>query len=158
MNPIWKGPSSRGGSSGWTSRSSAAQEAVLVELGLDQAESQPRGPDLGDVHLPHQVRQRADMVLVPMGQDHGPDRARAVAEVGEVGQDEVDAEVLVPREGQAGVHDDDLALALVDGHVLADLAEAAQGDDPAGFCHHPSVRRRLGGAASEPERLCRPRG
>jgi hypothetical protein len=55
--------------------------------------------------------------------------------------------MFVPREGQAGVDDDDLASALIDGHVLADLAEAAEGNDPAGFVDHAfSLRRRLGGA------------
>jgi hypothetical protein len=89
--------------------------------------------------LPHQVRQRADVVLVAVRQDDGADRAGAVTEVGEVGQDEIDAEVLVPRERQAGVDDDDVPPALVDGHVLADLAEAPERDDPAGFSHHGPV-------------------
>ena len=96
------------------------------------------------------------MVLVAVGEDHGTDRAGPVPQVGEVGQDEVDAEVLVPREGEAGVDDDDLPLALVDGHVLADLAEPAQGHDPAGCVHlFLSLRRRLGGAVSKPGRLRR---
>jgi hypothetical protein len=42
--------------------------------------------------------------------------------------------VLVAREGQAGVHDDDVLPQLEDGHVLADLAEPAEGDD-AESCH-----------------------
>src|SRR5205807_2908250 len=91
-----------------------------------------------------------------VGEDDCPDRARAVPQVREVGQDKVDTEVLVAGEGQSGVDDDDLALALVDGHVLADLAEPAQGHDPAGWIHLTfSLRRRLGGAVQEPERLCR---
>ena len=75
------------------------------------------------------------MVLVGVREQDGVQLARMVLEVGEVRQDEVDAEVLVARERQAGVHDDDLALALVDGHVLADLAEPAEGHDPAGCVH-----------------------
>ncbi len=39
--------------------------------------------------------------------------------------------MLVAREREAGVDDDDRAVRLVDGHVLADLAEAAERDDPA---------------------------
>ena len=130
-----------------------AQQAVLVQLGLDQGEREPGGPDLRHLHLAHQVREGADVVLVAVGEDHGAYRARPLTKEREVRQDEVDAEVLVARERQAGVDDDDLALALVDGHVLADLAEAAEGDDPAGSVHiGSSLRRRLGGAASEPER------
>ena len=45
------------------------------------------------------------------------------------GQDEIDAEVLVAREREAGVDDHDAALALDHGHVLADLAEAAERRD-----------------------------
>ena len=55
--------------------------------------------------------------------------ALAVAEIGEVREDEVDAEVLVARERKAGVDDEARALVLEDGHVLADLAEPAERDD-----------------------------
>ena len=41
-----------------------AQEAVLVELRLDEPERQPRRPDLGHADLAQQVRQRADVILV----------------------------------------------------------------------------------------------
>ncbi len=112
-----------------------AQEAVLVELRLDETEGEPRGPDLGNRHLAHQVRQRPHVVLVAVRQDHGLDRAGVLAQVREVRQHEIHAEVLVAREGQPGVHDDDGAVALVDGQVLPDLAQAAQGDDPAGISH-----------------------
>ena len=75
------------------------------------------------------------MILVAVSEDHRPDRARALTQVGEVRQDEIDAEVLVAWEGQTGVDDDDRAVALVDGHVLPDLAQAAEGDNPAGISH-----------------------
>ena len=79
------------------------------------------------------------------------------------GQDEVDAEVLVAREREPGVDDDDLAAVLVDGHVLADLAEAAERDDAqcsrAGSVCAPAGRRRLGrGGASRPSRRRGSRG
>jgi hypothetical protein len=44
----------------------------------------------------------------------------------EVRQDEVDAEVLVARETRGRRRRRRFAAALVDGHVLADLAEAAE--------------------------------
>ncbi len=67
------------------------------------------------------------MVLVPVRED---DRADVDApEIVEVGQHEVDAEVLVAREREPRVDDDGLTAVLVDGHVLADLAEAAERDD-----------------------------
>ena len=108
-------------------------EPVLVELRLDQPERQPRGNDLLDVDLAEQVRERADVILVPVRED---DRAHVlVLEVAEVGKDEVDAEVLVARERKPRVDDDRLAARLVHGHVLAHLAEAAERDDAQRVAH-----------------------
>src|SRR6266487_4265467 len=116
-----------------------AQESVLVELRLDQPERQPRRPDLGNRYLPHQVRERADVILVAVREDHGLDGIGSLAQGREVRQNEIDAEVLVPRKGEAGVHDDDGAVALVGGHVLPDLAKAAEGDNPADSSHSSPV-------------------
>ena len=52
-----------------------AQQAVLVELRLDEPERQPRRPDLAHAHLAQQVRQRADVVLVRVREDDGADLA-----------------------------------------------------------------------------------
>ena len=68
------------------------------------------------------------MVLVRMRQEHGTNAP--LTQIREVRQDEIDAEMLVPGERQAGVHDHELLAQLVHRHVLADLAEAAQRDDP----------------------------
>ena len=89
----------------------------------------------GDVHLAHEVRQRADVVLVPVREDDCADLALTLAQVLEVGQDEVDAEVLVAREGEAGVDDDDPVVALDDRHVLPDLAQAAERNDARALGH-----------------------
>ena len=53
-----------------------------------------------------------------------------VAQVRDVREDEVDAEVLVAREREARVDDHDVVAVLVDGHVLADFAEPAERHDP----------------------------
>ena len=47
--------------------------------------------------------------------------------------------MLVAREGEAGVDDDDVVAVLVDHHVLPDLAEAAERDDPERVRHRRSV-------------------
>src|SRR4051794_35534588 len=75
------------------------------------------------------------MVLVGVSKDDRLDVLRALAEVGEVRQDEIDAELVGRREHQAGVHHHDPAVELDDRHVLADLAEPAEWQDterPAG--------------------------
>ena len=100
---------------------------MLVELRLDQPERQLRPDHLVAVDLAEEVRQPADVILVPVREDDGVDAA--VAEVADVRQDEIDAEVLVARESETRVHDHDVVAVLVDGHVLADLAEAAKRND-----------------------------
>ena len=82
------------------------QQPVLVELRLDEPERQPRAPDLRHLDLAQQVRERADVILVAMRQEHGTDAP--LAQVREVRQEEIDAEMLVPREREAGVDDDEL--------------------------------------------------
>ena len=116
-----------------------AQEAVLVELRLDQPQRQARRPDLADTSLPEQVRQRAHVVLVPVREQHRPHRLLALGEVREIRKDQVDAEVLVTRKRKPCVDDDHLAVGFEDGHVLADLAEAAEGDDSDASRHWESL-------------------
>jgi len=77
-------------------RSDTQREAVLVELRLEQAERQPRRDDLLHRHLAQEVRKAADVILVAVRDDHREDVVAAL-EVRDVGQDEVDAEVLVAR-------------------------------------------------------------
>jgi len=67
-----------------------------------------------------------------MREDDAANHVLPLAEVREVRQNEVDPEVLVAREREPGVDDDDRILRLVGGHVLPDLAEPAERDDPAG--------------------------
>ena len=80
------------------------------------------------------------MILVPVGEDHGLDRP--VVEVREVREHEVDAEVLVARERETGVDDDRRLAELEDGHVLPDLAETAERDDPERATHRPECTAR----------------
>ncbi len=75
------------------------------------------------------------MVLVPVGEEDRLDVLGALTEVGEVGQDQVDAELVGRRERQPGVHHHHAAAVLDDGHVLADLAQAAQRQDAEGVSH-----------------------
>ena len=118
---------------------------MLVELRLDQAERETGRPDLGNGDLAEQVRQRTDVILVAVGEDDRADVGLPLPQVGELGKQEVDAEVLVPREREAGVDDHEPVVALDDGHVLADLAESAERDDACGSpWHAPIVRARPG--------------
>ena len=66
-------------------------DAVLVELGRDQSERQPRPEDRDVLALAQQVGQRADVVLVPVGEHDRVDLVESVGVVGPVGQRDVDA-------------------------------------------------------------------
>ena len=124
----------------------SAQKPVLVELRLHEAERQPCRPHLEHAHLAHEIRKRADVILVRVRQDDGTNRA--VVEVAEVRQDQVDAEMLVAREREPGVDDDHLAGDLEHGHVLADLAEAPERDDPQDVvCHRAKHTDAAGGCS-----------
>ena len=115
-------------------------ELVLVELGADHRDRQhPAVDDRGIADLAQHIGQGADVVLVAMGEDDRLDVVDPVAEVGEVGQDEVDAEHLRGREHQPGVDDDDPAVVFDDGHVLADLAQSPERQ------YAESLRHCLGG-------------
>jgi hypothetical protein len=106
----------------------AVGEAVLAQLDGDQAGGEAGGPDRREVQLRQDVGQRADVVLVPVGNDDAPDAVELVPQVGHVGDHEVDAEHLVLGEHHAGVDGDDVVAGLDHHHVAADLAEAAERD------------------------------
>src|SRR5918999_2033919 len=113
------------------------QEPVLVELRLHEPERESRRPYLRDRDLAEEIWEGADVVFVTVREHDRANAPGTLAEIGEVGQDQVDAEVLVAREGKSGVDDENVAVGLEGGHVLADLAETPERDDPQGVSRHP---------------------
>ena len=89
----------------------------------------------GGVDLLEDVVNGADVVLVPVGDEHAPQAAVVLHQIANVGNDAVDAVHVVSGKGHAAVHDDNLAAVLVGGHILADLVQAAQRNDLQFFCH-----------------------
>lgn len=104
------------------------QELVLLEPHLDQAAGQPRGVDRRR-RLRQHVPQRTVMVLVPVGDEVAQQVLDVLGQVGEVRQDQVDARHVALGEHQATVDHDHGVAVLDDGHVAADLAQAAERDD-----------------------------
>ena len=100
-------------------------KAELLQLVFDQAAGQA-----GAVHrqadLLQQIGNAANVILVAVGDEQALDLILVLHHKGEVRDDHVHAEHLAVREHQTAVHDDHIAVALVDGHVLADLAQTAQ--------------------------------
>ena len=75
----------------------------------------------GHIYFIEQVSQAANMVFVTVRDDDGPYFVPVFNQVTHVRDDEVDAEHVVIREGQAGVDDDDVISVLDDRHILADF-------------------------------------
>ncbi len=104
-------------------------QLVLVELrarhrGGQRARVDRRG-EVG-AELAQHPGQRAEMVLVAVRDHDRLDVGDAFAQVGEIGQDQVDPDHLRRGKAQAHVDHDETAVLLDDRHVLADLAEAAE--------------------------------
>ena len=103
-------------------------ELVLAQLRAHEAERQLGAVDRHVRKVAQDVGQRAHVVLMRVREEDAAHLRLVVLQVGDVGDDEVDAEHLLVGEHQAGV-DDDHVVALLDGHhVLADLANTAERD------------------------------
>ena len=107
------GPSWIGSPSGSASRSSAARRRPCSSsFDLIEPERQPRRPDLAARATSRRRYGSAPTWSSWPCVSTTARTARAVAQVREVGEDEVDAEVLVAREREPGVDDDHLAAGL----------------------------------------------
>ncbi len=117
-------------------------EVVLVEFGARHRDRQRAAVDgrrvLG-AELAQDPRQGAEMILVAVRDHDRLDLVRPGAQVREVRQHEVDPELLGGREPQARVDDDDPVLVLDDRHVLPDLAEPAERQDPQLSVAHTAI-------------------
>ena len=105
-----------------------------LTLGLVKSKLDEHGL-LAHTELAEEVRQRADVVLVAVGQDDRVEDVGVLGDVGEVREHEVDPEQLGARERQARVDEDHAAAVLEGCHVLAHLAQPAQRDDPDRLSH-----------------------
>ena len=103
------------------------EQPGLVELGLDQPLRERRAVDRRR-QRGQQEAERADVILVPVRDQIGPQLAPPRFQVRRVWDDVVDAVHLVGGEHQAGVGDDHVLGGLVDHHVAADVAEPAERD------------------------------
>ena len=108
-----------------------AQQPVLPELSLNQGEGQ-LGAVYGNVDFLEQIRQPADMVLVAMGQHHAPELVNIPLQVGKVRNDNIHPQHFRIRERQTAVDQEHVVSTFHNRHILADLVQAAQGNNPDG--------------------------
>ena len=104
------------------------EDAVLLELAADEPDGKGGGVHRG-LDLLEQEGQGTDVVLVPVGDEDAADLGRVFLQIGEIRDDQIDTGQVVIREGGAAIHNKDILLGLKDSQVLADLAQAAQGND-----------------------------
>ena len=105
-------------------------DAVFAALLRDQRQRELRADDRDVGPQLEQERDGADVVLVRVGQHQRLDVVEAVLDVPQVGQDQVDAGLVVAGEQHPAVDDQQPAEMLENGHVAADFADAAQRGDP----------------------------
>ncbi len=117
-------------------------QPVFLELALHQTERERRAVDW---HGParEEVGQRADVVLMPMGERHAADAIRERLQVGEVRHDAVNARLILGREQQAAIHQQQILPRVDREGVHAEFAEPADGHQaqiPAQGRFHPGFK------------------
>ena len=108
------------------------RDAVLFELRLDEGEGQGRTDQRDVVAQAKEVRNGTDVVFVTVGEHDADNVVEAIANRRKVGQDQVNAGLVLFWKEDATVDDENLAIDLETGHVAADLTEAPDGDDAEG--------------------------
>ena len=104
------------------------EQAVLVEFVFDVGERELGAPD-GDFEFGEHPGKRADVIFVAVSQDDAANALAILDEIGDVGDNDVDAEKLGFGEHESGV-DDENVVSPADGHAVhAEFAEAPEGDD-----------------------------
>ena len=111
------------------------QQFVLFELAFDIGQRELGGVDR-NIELAQDPGQPADMVFVAVRQNDRRARAAVLDQIGDVGDDNVDAEKVALGEHEAGIDDDDVVFPADGQAVHAELAEAAKGDDLQFFALH----------------------
>ena len=106
----------------------ARVHAVLFQAALQNAQRQARAIDR-HVDLLQHIRQRADVILMTMREHDGLDLVFVLQQIGNIRNNEVDAQHIVLWEHQTRIDDEDFLVATDYRHVLADFPQTAQGDD-----------------------------
>ena len=99
----------------------------LQHLPLDHPQSK-FGAVHGNVEFGQHERQRADMVLMAMGDQDAADFFSILFKIGDIGNDKVDAQHLLIGKHQAGIDHHNVIFVFYGVHILADFPQPAQGN------------------------------
>ena len=104
-------------------------DAVLFELGFDESKGQARAHQRNVILQPKKIGNSTNVVFVTMGEHDGKHVIHAVTDVAEVRKDEVHTRLGLFREEHTTVHNKQLAVEFVDGHVAANLPHSSEWDN-----------------------------
>ena len=102
--------------------------ARFLQFVLDER-NRKRGSVDGHVELLERIRQRADVVLVSVGDHKSFEFCAVLAQIGHVRYDDIDAGHIVVRKADAAIDNDHVVAVFKYGHVLSDFAQAAERND-----------------------------
>lgn len=111
---------------------------VLGQLGLDDAAGQSGRVDRR-VALAQNIRNSADMVLMSVGDHIAAQLVQVALEVRCIRNDQVNAQHVVIRKGNAAVDNYDVIAVLDHRHVLTDLVQTAERYDLQFFLHNSII-------------------
>jgi hypothetical protein len=114
------------------------EQLTLLESGLEQALGQARAVDR-DPQLIEEIGNRADVILVAMGDEDRTDVVGMLSQVTDIRQEHIDPEHVFFREPDPRIDDDDIVAIFEDDHVLADLAKAAKEHDFQSVCRQRTL-------------------
>ena len=103
-------------------------QPFLGELVRDQAGGEAIGVERY-AEVGGEIGNRADMILVPMGQDDTEQVVLAILDKFEVGHHDVDPWIILRPEADAEIEHDPLAVAAIEIGVHADLSRAAEREE-----------------------------
>ena len=111
---------------------------MLGKLGFDDPAGQPGGVNRS-IALTQHIRDRADMILMPMGDDITAQLVQVALEISRIRNDQINAQHIVIRESHTAVDHDDITAVLDYGHVFADLIQTAERYDFQFFLHNSFI-------------------
>ncbi len=105
------------------------QQAVLFQALAHQRQRELRAVDR-HVQIAQNIRQRADVIFVPVRQHDGAHHVAVLLQVGDVGNDDVNAEQFGFREHHPGIDHHNVVSGAQSQHVHAELAKSAERNCP----------------------------
>ena len=113
------------------------QQSMLLELVANQSHREAAAVDR-HVQIGKYEGQRANVVLMTMGEEDAADFVLVLKKESDVGDDHVNTEQFVVRKHHAGVDNDDGARAAEGHHVHAKFAQSAKGNNIKRLINHRS--------------------